>query len=582
VSPPRGLWFTAALLSLLAGAVARAEDNYETRFVDEVVKQTGRARATELAGRTVEDVQVVTEEIFTKEDLWPTFLNIFHRVTRERIVRQEVLLAPGKPWDDALAKETERNLRRLFIFAVVAVVPLEGDHGGVVLLVVTKDRWSLRLNSEFNLVGSLLQYLRLRPTEENFLGNNQQLAVDFILRLDTITLGEFFQDRKLFGTKLYFGEIANVIFNRQTFAPEGTSGNVIFGLPLTSLDQTWGFTLQGEWLVRRRRVFRGPNILGLEYPDPSGSTTTIPWVWDVREGSAEASLALRLGQSWKLDLQGTLGFFTRQFTAPKETGLTDDQAAWLVSNWLPRSEYATFLYVEGNLYPRQYEVLRNIDTFELSEDFLLGPLFKLAARWGLPRPLSSDHFLELGATARYRAHFGGNLLTVSAGGQVRFQQGKEPVNEQLAVEFLNYSPPFWGGRFVTRFVAQWRWNDLDNGRSQLGGGNGLRGAAPEQYLGRHFFLSNIEYRTNAFELKTVFVGFVLFWDAGSAWDQKPVVTHTLGMGIRILLPQFNADTIRIDFGVVLGGPPPSADRIAASYGQITDLRPAQLSEPLTR
>ena len=48
------------------------------------------------------------------------------------------------------------------------------------------------------------------------------------------------------------------------------------------------------------------------------------------------------------------------------------------------------------------------------------------------------------------------------------------------------------------------------------------------------------------------------------------------MGIRILVPQWNADTIRIDFGVVIGGPPPSPDRIAASYGQITDLRPTQL------
>lgn len=577
--------FSGAALALalaLGCTAARADDGYEARLVAEAVKGSGRAVAQSKEGKKVEAVEVVTGEIFTEIDPFPSFLNVFHRVTRDRIVRQEVLLSPGDAWNEKLAEETERNLRRLFIFAVVKVVPLEGDQGGLVLLVVTKDRWSLRLNSEFNLVGSLLQYLRLRPTEENLFGNNQQLALDFILRLDTLTIGEYFQERRLFGTRLYFGEIANIILNRETFVPEGTSGNVIFGLPLTRLDQTWGFTLQGEWLVRRRRVFQGRNILGLAYPDADNRTALVPWVWDAREGSAEASGALRLGDKWKLDLQGTLGFFTRQYSAPEDQGLTEEQRQWLVQNWLPRSEYATFFYAEGNLYPAQYEVLRNIDTFELSEDFQTGPLFKLAARWGMPPPLSSDHFLELGATARYRVHFYGDFLMLAAGGQVRFQAGRAPVNQQLAIELRNHSPEFWGGRFVTRFVAQWRWNDLDNRRTLLGGGNGLRGAAPEQDVGRHFLLTNVEYRTRAFEIKTVFVGLVLFWDAGTAFDQNPVVTHTVGMGLRILVPQINADTIRIDFGVVLGGPPPTPDRIAASFGQITDLRPAQLSEPLPR
>jgi hypothetical protein len=570
------------IVVLLASAVAGADENYEARFIEEVVKSTGRAVVADPVGRKIEDVVVKTEEIFIKEDLWPTFLNIFHRVTRERIARQEVLLQPGETWDKARAEETERNIRRIFAFALAKVVALEGDNGGVVLLVVTRDRWSLRLNSEFNLVGPLLQYLRLFPTEQNFLGLNQQIALDFILRLDYFSIGEFFQDRRLFGTRLYFGETASIVFNRQTAIPEGTAGNVIFGLPLSSLDQTWAATVQGTWLVRRRRIFQGPNIVGLRYPSNEAPTDLVPYVFDQREGQVEASGALRFGKSWKLDLQGSLGFFTHRYTAPTDEGLTDEQAAWLADNWLPRSEYATYLYTEANLYPVKYEVLRNVDTFELSEDYRLGPLFKVAARWGLPRPLSTDHFLELGATALYRAHFHGDLLSLAAGGQVRFQVGGPPINQQLAVEFLNYSPPFWEGRFVTRFVAQWRWNDRDNRRSQLGGGNGLRGAAPETYLGRNFFLTNVEYRTRSFEIKTVYVGFLLFWDAGTAWTpgETLAVTNTLGMGIRILLPQFNQETIRIDFGVVLGEPRVYPDRIAASYGQITDLRPGQLSEPL--
>jgi hypothetical protein len=38
--------------------------------------------------------------------------------------------------------------------------------------------------------------------------------------------------------------------------------------------------------------------------------------------------------------------------------------------------------------------------------------------------------------------------------------------------------------------------------------------------------------------------------------------------------------LRIDFGFVIGGPIPGADRINASWGQVTDLRPAFLDDPL--
>ena len=64
-----------------------------------------------------------------------------------------------------LVSETERNMRTLFIFAVARVVPLRGSAPDkVAVLVVTKDLWSIRLDSEYNLIGTLLQYLRIRPT----------------------------------------------------------------------------------------------------------------------------------------------------------------------------------------------------------------------------------------------------------------------------------------------------------------------------------------------------------------------------------------------------------------------------------
>jgi hypothetical protein len=55
----------------------------------------------------------------------------------------------------------------------------------------------------------------------------------------------------------------------------------------------------------------------------------------------------------------------------------------------------------------------------------------------------------------------------------------------------------------------------------------------------------------------------------------------VGMGFRILAPQFNRETIRIDFGLVLNGSQGvSVDRFSSSFGQVTDYQPKIFEDPL--
>jgi hypothetical protein len=92
-------------------------------------------------------------------------------------------------------------------------------------------------------------------------------------------------------------------------------------------------------------------------------------------------------------------------------------------------------------------------------------------------------------------------------------------------------------------------------------------------------LGNVEYRARAFEMWSTWMGVVLFYDVGSAFDTVPQLVHTTGVGFRVLLPQLNREVLRIDFGLVLGGPTPGPDRINASWGQVTDIRPGFLDNP---
>lgn len=568
-------WVSVAVLS----AVPLAQDsNYEERLIQWGLELHSRELEPSPDGKKLEDVLVASEEVFSASDPYPNFLNFFHVKTREQVVRREVLIKPGDTWDPHRALETERNLRRLFLLAVVKVVAVKGkEPGTVAMLVVTKDKWSLRLSNSFTLIGSLLQFLQLELIEVNFNGWGQQLALNTTIRLDTFAVGQRFIERRLFSSRWYFGEVAQLIFNRQTGALEGTSGAATFGQPIINLDPQWAFLVEGTWNVRRRRVFRGASVWELPYPDMS-SGDTVPYVYDVREFTGEATLTRSMGRELKLDLSMSIGGWSRQY----KPGLVEGaKAEWLTANYLPRSENVTFVSGYFRAFPSNFRVLRNIDTFELSEDYQLGWVAQGGIRAAFPMPFAPSHFVEMGGAFRYRIYEADDLLTITVAGAMRVRPGETIANRRIAAEISNYSPQIFGGRLVSRVLVDIKENDLDNRQLLLGGSTGLRGAFPEQFTGRNMLIGNLEYRAKPIELFSNWLGLVFFYDVGWVFPSSvPSVAHSTGIGLRLLLPQLNRDVLQVNFGVVIGGAVPGPDRINAGWGQVTDLRPAFLDDPL--
>jgi hypothetical protein len=567
--------FALAVLLLAFGASAAAPD-YERRLVQWALDKTGRVPEPMPDGKVVEEVLVASEEIFSESDPFPGFLNVFHWLTRENVVRREVLLAVGAPYDAELAAETERILRSRYIYAVAKVVAVQGRAGGVALLVVTKDRWSLRLNSDFRFVGTLLQYLRLWPTEQNFLGHDQQVNLRLFLELDTLQLGQRFDDRRLFGSRLSFTENATIVLNRETLAAEGSNGGVGLGRELFTLDDTWRLWGDAAWDVRTVRNYRGAAVWQLD----DGNGGAVPWVYERRAVGGKVLYTRSFGHENKTNLSAGAGAYSHQYRAPPSAPLSDDQRAFLEATAVPRSEDAVYLYAELKFYEARYRVVHDVDTFSLSEDVRLGFRAVAQARWANPAFFSPSRFLESGVAVGYRLLANDDLASFAASGSVRAQGGW--VNRRFAAEVTNASPSLGGfGRVVARAMVDLRADDLDHLANPLNAGNGLRGASAVAIDGPSIGLWNLELRTRAVEFQTVYVGLVFFWDSGADLNAAPVFTHTLGAGLRILLPQFNQETIRIDFGMVLGGPSPSlVNRFSGGYGQVTDYRPASLDSPL--
>jgi len=570
-------------LSVFAASFLSADppvQGYEAGLVAWGLERRDLALEPDPAGKRIDTIFIEREEIFAEAN--PKFFDFFHVRTRDAVVRREVLLEPGDVWDPQRALETERNLRALPLIAVARVVPTRAPDGRVHLLVVTQDRWSLRLSNAFTLVGGLLQSLALTLVEVNFNGWGQRLSVDTVLRLDTFSIGQSFTERRLFGSRFSFSEAANVVFNRQTGNAEGTVGQVITGAPVITLDQPLGFLVDARWNVRKRRIFRGATVWQLPYPDEA-SGQTVPFAFDQRELSLDVGGTRRLGSGTKVDLTLTAGAYLRQYTPSPESRLSTEQAQWLTTGYLPRSENATYAEATALVFTNQFRVLKNLDTFELSEDVQLGLRAIAGARWAFPSPLTTQQFIELGGALRYRVYAFDDLLTLSVSGGARVRPGSTIANQRLAAELLNYSPQFYGGRLVTRVLLDLRQNDLDNRRLQLGGANGLRGTFPEQFSGRNMVLANVEYRTRPVPFfVSTFLGFVLFYDVGSAYDSAPLLQHSAGFGLRLLLPYFNFEVLRFDLGVHINNlaPAPSFERLNATWGQVNDLRPPILDRAL--
>lgn len=580
----------AVLALIAAGSALAQEAGYEDRIEEWALRMEGLEREPHPEGKRIEKIYVRSENVVAPTDPWPRILNAVHVKTREHVIRRELLVKEGDSYDSEAVAESERNLRQLFILAIARVIPVKGSTPeSVGLLVVTKDLWSLRLNTQINTVGSLVQLLRVRPSEQNFLGLNQQLSLDFILRLDTMSFGQAFTDPRLFGTRLALSESAAIIVNRSSGKVEGSRGRVALEQPLYSLATETAFGLAGSWQVQTTRIYQGANIFQLPYPDPATQTDTVPFVYQDQTVDGVASYTRSFGRLFKTNVGPFVGAYTRRYASAPEIPLSDAQRAWLVATKLPRSEDAVYLGAALQLYRADFRIFRNLQTFALSEDVQLGHMIQFLLRWS-PGFGSTAGFLESGASFRYRLYAGGDLATLTLAARARLMpstpETSSLVNRRFAAELVNYSPVIGIGRVAFRSLVDLLYQDLNHGFFLLGGGNGLRGASPEILTGTRRLLINLEYRTLPWEFHTLHAGLVVFYDAGSAFSDaaslKNNFTHTIGIGLRTLFPQFDTQTFRIDFGYVIRGPPASsfADQFSSSFGQVFDYRPAFLDQPL--
>lgn len=593
-----GVCCTVVCASIAARASAQGlEDSYEQKRVLQYLTSMGAHLDTAPEGKRIRHLTFERREVFEGDDLlvpvvlpqfastWP---NTFHWLTERSTIERELLFREGDIFQQTLVEESMRNLRGLGVFALVQISPVQtGEPDTVDVLVYTRDLWSLRLEEEFSGAGRSFE-LAAQLVERNFLGRDKSLAGRFSLQPDVYTIGQTFVDPRVAGEPLRLSESFDLIFNRDSGKPEGSTGGLYFGRPFYNIGQRFSIDLTFTYSVFVWRDLRNGELLGFDASSgkshgdacPVGSEDCIPLVWDETRLQLDLGVHRRFGEKYIQTFTAGGGVYDRDVGANDETRLTTAAQSRVFDNEiLPRTRRDVYPYVSYQLSLPQFRVFTNLGTFGLSESVQVGPIIEATVL--APLKIIGSTRDGLSSTAAIAYVWAGHdaLLQISGQGWSRLDAGRA-IDQRGFVQLRAASPSFdWLlGRLVARFYWEVRHNDTQNTLVTLGGGNGLRGY-PAQYLfgrGANRMLWNFEYRTRPWLLQSIHIGLVAFYDAGSVYKglENLRIHHAVGAGARVLFPQFNRTCFRVDVGQPIGERGLS---VLLSYGsdQVVALTPSE-------
>ena len=555
----------SALLVLFLCAVARAQppapySDYELETLQTVLRgRTGEHESSSLLdpapdGKQVEGVDVVVLNIIEPRDPAPELLNRFHVNTRKVVVARELLVRVGDRYHQRLVDESVRSLRNSRQLSLVMCVALRGRRADTVrLLVIVKDVWSLRLNTNLRIKGGQLEYLFLQPSEENLFGTHRVASGAFSYRPDVITFGGRFIEPRLADSRYRWAADANLIINHSSGQLEGSYGSVQYGVPLYSLRSKWAWGADVFW---RSEIYR--RYVGVELESFDATATpaveAIPYVYDSDTMGGSFTVTRSFGYQVKHDLQFGIRADRNVYRAKDLSGTDPAARQEFIDTVLPVTDTRVGPFLRYHLHLNSFCSLLNIESMGLQEDYRLGPELITQVQPVLSWLGSSRDLINFYTAASQTWRLGDGLLrTYSLAALELDLVGRRISSAELRAGLRMVSPPFGIGRLIIDGALIARPRNYLNLQDSLGGGDRLRGYPSGAFIGKDLLVSNIEFRSRPVRLWTVQADAVAFFDTGDAFDGYAALSpkQGAGFGLRFVFPQLERAVTRIDWGFAL-------------------------------
>jgi Omp85 superfamily domain len=565
----------------------------EQESVDDALAGLGLTVDPAPAGKTIGKIHVVNQEVFSRRDWWFQFFNHFHRTTRDYILERELLVKPGQPYDQALVEESTRYLqappplvisgRTLYqpeLSSVVVIQPVmsqSGQPGQVDLLVVTRDLWSLRFNTNFEFQESELTLLSTSLSENNLFGWRKYLALGFGFDQGAYNFGPTYFDPNIRGTRMTLYARATFFAGRDSGAYEGNAQTVSLRYPLYSLASRWGGGVDVGHADQVARNFQGTNLRLVDLAATPGVNDMIPYEYRWRRVTVDGNVA-RSFPGW-VTQRVTMGYLVDSRRPSVLPAFPDPALApAFLAQWAPISERRSEPYARYELFTPRYVVLRDLETFDLRENYRLGPSLALRIAYGLPALGADFPALVLSGTAAWAVSPAGGFARVTASASVRRLESDGRFIDQFGELTAYAASPVLGRLLRVVVMGQLQAVRADTQRTffDLGGMNGLRGYAIGEFIGTAAAQGHVELRTMAVPVFSQRFGGVLFYDVGNAAGsiEALVAYHDFGLGLRWLIPQLNSSVIRIDWAIATQDSPSGLTRaglpgrVSAGFQQV--------------
>lgn len=507
-------------------------------------------------GPVVSQVRIERLNVFDPavpgEDWWLfRIANRIHIVTREKVVRDEMLLEPGDRWDSLKAIETERNLRALYPFRRAEITQVRNPDGTVDALVRTQDSWTL--NPKIGLGTSGGQSSVSYGVEENNLfGYGKSVSIQHSQGTTTSGYAHSnsvgYGDPRFLGTRLALG-------GSYASTQNGHSTGLNLGRPFYSLDTP--AAVSAAW--------SDTNVVGTEVQDAKEFSRYFE-----RRRVVDAAYGVRLNAD-------------RLFVQRVEAGWYEDKARFGPTSEFPGTLPGTqpadrhlsgptigYSWIQPDYVKETY-----IDRMERVEDFNLGN--ELRVRTGyMARGTGSDEDRWIfNASDRQGVRLGEGrfgLASFAVSGRLfnnRWENGLLTASANFY--WKNYA---WSrGRTLVFHVegVQGRRLDLEN-QVVLGGSSGLRGYKNDSFAGGRAVVANLEDRfffdREWFHLMRL--GGAVFAESGSVVPEGSGFSASrfrsdVGLGLRAASTRSTSGGIvRLDLAYALNGGPAGGSRVVVS------------------
>jgi hypothetical protein len=452
-----------------------------------------------------------------------------------------------------------RNLRRLpgvpQLSAVLVVAAKGSSPDRVVLVVITKDVWSLRLSWDVVADPGGIDELLLQPSETNFLGTHQILGATFILEPLTYTVGTHYLIPRIGDSRIAVQASADLMVNKVSGSPEGSYGALVAGEPLFAGDTQWSWDTDVAWYdVYYRRYVNAQ--LSYFADTTSNQTPTcpgpqcLPFQYHWRQYSELAELTRSFGWDVNHDFTLAAGMTRSDYQVPSTPGVSPKTVQDFQNLYVPVSDTRVGPSLAYHTYEMRFVRVIDFDTLALQEDYRLGHDVLLGVFPSFKAIGSTRDVVRLDANAQYSWALRDGLFRVSVASRT------EPEPTRIADASLQptahlATPTIAGlGRIVLDGTFLWRWRNYLNQTSTLGGSDRLRGFPTNFFVGDNLLNYNVELRSRPVEILSMELGGVAFYDVGDAFTGSGnfVPYQTVGAGIRTLFPWLDRTVFQADIG----------------------------------